>query len=574
MGPELSIASNPDQDNFCSGIDCLPAVMVAQAHSGEGNLKQKLRHSSTSELNGHSNNSNFKCYFKNDSSQAKNFYSKLWNKEVVKTVEHHKSSKSKRKKEKPKFKPHNHYEEPPYHIALLSSTEKNRQGYTPLYKNFHCFYTRNIYRRIRDAWNRPISSVPGGYIEVIDRQSSDENWSFYYSGIKDRVINMGSYNYLGYAENSGPITEKVIKIIKENGVGVCSSRNELGHSKLTDNLEKLMARFLGVEDCVVFGMGFATNSTNIQCFVNQNCLILSDEHNHASLILGCRLSGATTKIFKHNDMEDLEMKIRRYIIEGQPKTGESWAKIIVVVEGIYSMEGTIVDLPKLIELKRKYNCYIYLDEAHSIGALGPNGKGVVDYFGCDPNDIDILMGTFTKSFGAAGGYVAGKKIIADTIRIGSYSHYYATSMSPPIAQQIISVLKSLLGEDGTQEGANRIKRLAQNSRYFRRKLIKMGFIVYGHDDSPVVPLLLCFCSKIAALIRMAHEKGLGLIGAGYPATALTTGRARFCISASHTKEMLDHALAVIEEIGTKIGIKYSRQNFNEYEDYEELDQNL
>ncbi|XP_075680521.1 serine palmitoyltransferase 2-like isoform X3 [Dermatophagoides pteronyssinus] len=492
----------------------------------------------------------------------------------------------------------NRYEQPPYHIAFLcyisyavlilfgyirdfmrktgleknlSAVERDREGYTSLYKSFESFYTRNIYRRIRDAWNRPIASVPGAEIDVVDRYSSDENWTFEYPGTKSRVINMGSYNYLGYAENSGPIHEKVIKTIYDNGVGICSTRNELGHNEHVKHLEQLMARFLGVEACVVFGMGFATNSTNIQCFVGQGCLIMSDSNNHASLILGCRLSGATIRKFKHNNMKDLEHEIRRYIVEGQPKTGEPWNKIIIVVEGIYSMEGTIVNLPELIRIKKQYKCYIYLDEAHSIGALGPNARGVIDYFGCDPSDVDILMGTFTKSFGAAGGYVAGSRDLVNLIRINSFSHYYANPMSVPIAMQISCVVQSLSGEDGTDDGRKRIQKLAHNSRYFRKKLRQLGFIVYGHDDSPVVPLLLCFCSKIAAVIRMAHDKGLGFIGAGYPATPLTTGRVRFCISAAHTKDMLDRSLNVMNEIGDKINIKYSAETVDDDNDDEIYD---
>ncbi len=284
-------------------------------------------------------------------------------------------------------------------------------------------------------------------------------------------------------------------------------------------------------------MGFATNSTNINTLVSKGCLIFSDELNHASLILGCRLSGATIKTFRHNglsifllytdniwlnslilnfykDMKDLERKLRNLIVAGQPKSHRQWRKIIIIVEGIYSMEGTVINLPELIRIKKKYKCYVYLDEAHSIGAIGPNGRGVVDYYGCDPKDIDLLMGTFTKSFGAAGGYIAGTKDIIEHIKVHSYSTAYATSMSPCIAQQIFGVMKTIMGEDGTNDGMSslskyhiflsysiikgqkRIQQLARNTKYFRRKLNQMGFIIYGNDDSPVIPLMLCFCPKI------------------------------------------------------------------------------
>lgn len=175
-------------------------------------------------------------------------------------------------------------------------------------------------------------------------------------------------------------------------------------------LEQLTARFLGVEDAIVFGMGFATNSLNIPTLITPGCLVVSDEKNHASIILGLRLSGAVTKVFNHNSINDLERVLQESIATGQPKTGKPWKKILIIVEGVFSMEGSIVKLPEIVALKKKYKAYLYLDEAHSIGATGPSGRGVLDFYGVDPNDIDILMGTFTKSFGSAGGYIAGNKV--------------------------------------------------------------------------------------------------------------------------------------------------------------------
>lgn len=157
-------------------------------------------------------------------------------------------------------------------------------------------------------------------------------------------------------------------------------------------------------------MGFATNSLNLPAILSPGCLVVSDEKNHASIILGLRLSGATIRVFKHNDMVDLEKVLKNAIFNGQPKTKAPWKKILIIVEGVFSMEGSIVKLPEVIALKKKYKAYMYLDEAHSVGAMGPNGGGVVDYFGVNPNDIDILMGTFTKSFGSSGGYIAGSKV--------------------------------------------------------------------------------------------------------------------------------------------------------------------
>lgn len=201
-------------------------------------------------------------------------------------------------------------------------------------------------------------------------------------------------------------------------------------------------------------------------------------------------------------MDDLERILRTSIVDGQPNSGEKWTKIIILVEGIYSMEGTIVNLPEVIRLKNRYKSYLYMDEAHSIGAMGLRGRGICDYYGCDPNDVDILMGTFTKSFAAAGGYIAGRKSVIDYIRAYSASFYYGGSVSPPIVEQINSILDDFLqldknnnNNDGSGGGGrsselqNKITRLRTNVNMFRKRLKQLGFHIDGNDDSPVVPIM-------------------------------------------------------------------------------------
>uniref|UniRef100_A0AAY3ZZF2 serine C-palmitoyltransferase n=1 Tax=Denticeps clupeoides TaxID=299321 RepID=A0AAY3ZZF2_9TELE len=423
------------------------------------------------------------------------------------------------------------------HIAREREEQKD---FVPLYQDFENFYTRNLYMRIRDSWNRPICSVPGAKLDLAERVSHDYNWTFEYTGraVKD-VINMGSYNYLGFAENSGACAEAAANVTLKYGVGVCSTRQEIGNLDRHEELEKLVAKFLGVESAMAFGMGFATNSMNIPALTGKGCLILSDELNHASLVLGARLSGSSIRIFKHNNMQSLEKLLGDAIVNGQPRTHRPWKKILIVVEGIYSMEGSIVRLPEVIALKKKYKAFLYLDEAHSIGALGTSGRGVVDYFGLDPRDVDIMMGTFTKSFGAAGGYIGGKKELIDYLRTHSHSAVYATSISPPVAEQIITSMKCIMGEDGTTLGCERIRQLAENTIYFRRRLQEMGFIIYGNSDSPVVPMMLYMPAKIGAFGREMLKRNIGVVVVGFPATPIIESRARFCVSAAHTKEMLD-----------------------------------
>ncbi|MBN3309229.1 SPTC3 palmitoyltransferase, partial [Amia calva] len=437
---------------------------------------------------------------------------------------------------------------------------EEQKDFVPLYQDFENFYTRNLYMRVRDNWNRPICSLPGPLFDMMERVSDDYNWTFRHTGRKiENVINMGSYNYLGFAENNANFLTTVAENLQEYGVGVCSTRQEMGNLDIHKELEDLVATFVGVDAAMTFGMGFATNSMNIPALVGKGCLILSDELNHTSLILGARLSGATIRVFKHNNMQSLEKMLREAICNGQPRSHRPWKKILILVEGIYSMEGSIVRLPEIVALKKKYKAYLYLDEAHSIGAVGPTGRGVVEFYGLDPSDIDVLMGTFTKSFGAAGGYIAGKKELVDYLRTHSHSTVYSSAMSPPVARQIIRAMKCIMGLDGTTVGIQRVRQLAENTRYLRQKLHEMGFIIYGSQESPVVPLLLYMPGKVGAFAREMLKRKIGVVVVGFPATPITESRARFCVSAAHTREMLDKVLLALDELGDSLTLKYSRK---------------
>ena len=446
----------------------------------------------------------------------------------------------------------------------IAETNK-RKGYTPLYASFESFYTRNVYRRLKDVFNRPIASVPGAKVTLVNRTSEDHFWTWNMDRNPNNnveCINLASYNYLGFAEKSGPCTDSAICSVEESGIANGSSRAELGTLDLHHKLETNLADYLSVEDAMVVGMGFATNTLNIPALITKGCLVISDEKNHASLILGLRLSGATVMVFKHNNVDNLEKILRKALIQGHPRTRRAWKKVLIVVEGVYSMEGTIVKLPEIVALKKKYGAYIYLDEAHSVGAMGPNGRGVVDYFNMNPSDIDIMMGTFTKSFGSAGGYIAGSKKLISHIRVNSHGSTYATSISAPVAQQIIASMQEIMSGNGLQ----RIERLRQNTRYFREGVQRMGLITYGHPDSPVVPVMIFFPSKLRYVVNGLHDRGVAVVGVGFPATKMGEERIRVCLSAGHTKDMLDKSLLALNEMAQLAGIKYSRRKYNYDED--------
>lgn len=215
------------------------------------------------------------------------------------------------------------------------------------------------------------------------------------------------------------------------------------------------------------------------------------------------------------------------------------------------------DLPGILALKRKYKFYLYVDEAHSIGALGPRGRGVCDYFGIDPAEVDILMGTLTKSFGANGGYIAADQHIIDKLRSTNAGTAYGESPSPCVFMQILASLKMITGELCPGQGEERLQRIAFNSRYLRLGLKRMGYIVYGHDDSPIIPIMLYHPAKIPAFSHEMLRRKISVVVVGYPATPLITSRARFCVSAAHNKDDLDRLLVACNEVADRMQLKYS-----------------
>eukprot|EP00998_Keelungia_sp_KM082_P012155 NODE_846_length_1600_cov_74.924644_g836_i0.p1 GENE.NODE_846_length_1600_cov_74.924644_g836_i0~~NODE_846_length_1600_cov_74.924644_g836_i0.p1 ORF type:complete len:482 (-),score=82.38 NODE_846_length_1600_cov_74.924644_g836_i0:58-1503(-) len=449
-----------------------------------------------------------------------------------------------------------------FRTLICKLTERNnpkpREPYAPLVSDFDDFYTRRLYYRIRDGFNRPIDSKPGARIVCMGRELKDSGKIVRMTGEVQTCINLSSYNYLGFAENPEHVDSAVHASIDQYSVSLCSATQDIGTCAPLREAEKITARFVGKEDAIIVGMGFATNQTVIPTFCDRGTLIVSDHLNHSSLVQGCRGGAAKTKVFKHNDYNQLERVVRRACIEGQPGRRRAWNKIIILIEGIYSMEGEIADLKRVVEIKKKYKCYLYVDEAHSIGALGKTGRGICEYCGVDPADVDILMGTYTKSFGGIGGYIAADKNLIRYLRATSPGLVYANALSPVICQQVVSALKVIAGEDGTDLGKQKIQALADNARYFRKRLEEMKFIVYGADTSPVIPVMLYHPAKISAVTRECLKRGLAVVTVGYPATPLIESRVRFCLSAAHTKELLDEALDIIDEVGDLCQIKYQK----------------
>ncbi|WFD18896.1 serine C-palmitoyltransferase [Malassezia caprae] len=493
---------------------------------------------------------------------------------------------------------------------------RENNGYAALNSDFDSFFTRRLKTRIDNCFERPVTGVCGRTVVMLERKSNDFHRNFYLTGRKRRALNVSAYNYLGFAQSHGECADNVETGLDLYGISSGGTRLGVGTLDLQVQAEKMVAAFLQQEDAMLVSMGYATNSTTIPAIAGPGTLILSDELNHTSLRAGVRMSGASIRTFKHGDMENLESLLRECISQGQPRTHRPWKKIVLLIEGLYSMEGTIVDLPRVLQLKRRYRFYLYVDEAHSIGALGPHGRGVCDYFGVDPSEVDVHMGTFTKSFGAVGGYIAGNKALIDRIRLANFSNVYGETMAPPVMVQILSTLATIMAVGRTPEkrallpswthfsepflagveGQHRLQRLAFNARYLNHGLRKLGFIIWGSRDSPVVPLLLFQPSKMTLFSEFMQHRELALppskkweaedeawnsaslttahlppapsgaprrrppivvVVVAYPATPLISTRVRFCVSSSHTKDDIDDVLRACDEIGSTIGLKYT-----------------
>jgi serine palmitoyltransferase len=404
------------------------------------------------------------------------------------------------------------------------------------------YYIRKVYGSSLDCFHRPIKGAAATKIKVcLRKEKYVENTKqlVIKPGKYKEAINFGSYNYLGFGGYHEKITPIIMETLKKSGSCMKGFAKEIGISEEQEKLEKMLAKFMHKEDCLLSPMGFTTNSTLIPILVSKDDLILSDALNHSSLIIGMKSSKAEIRIFKHNDIRDLKSKLDDVKKNGL-KNGKQPSKILVIVEGLYSMEGEFCKLREIIELKKIYGFYLYVDEAHSIGCLGRTGRGIVDQLGCSFDDVDLLMGTFSKSFASAGGYIASDKKTISLLRNNSYSYVYGNAMSPVAAQQIISCLEII----DSPEGRSKIAQLRKNSISLRTKFIDAGCHVLGDLESPVIPVMIYHPAKIKDISRICLKNGVAIVVVGFPACPIDACRIRFCVSAGHTDEDIEKGFQV------------------------------
>jgi glycine C-acetyltransferase len=353
------------------------------------------------------------------------------------------------------------------------------------------------------------------------------------------VINLSSNNYLGLTTHP-KLRRAAIDATRKYGVGSGAVRTITGTMKIHMELEEQIARFKKVEACVVFQSGFAANAGTVSAILGKEDLIISDELNHASIIDGCRLSRATIKVFKHRDVADCERVL---------KETENWpGKKLLITDGVFSMEGDIADLPKLCDLAERYNCIMMVDDAHSSGVLGSRGRGTIDHCGVHGR-VDIQVGTLSKAIGSIGGYVCGSKDLIEFLYHRARPFLFSTSHPPSVTATCQAAFELL----DSEAGEKLIKKLWANTKFFKRKLKKLGFKT-GDSETPITPILVGDAGKAFEFSRELFTEGVLAMAIGFPTVPEGKARLRTIVTATHKRADLERAAEIIGRVGKKIGV--------------------
>lgn len=352
------------------------------------------------------------------------------------------------------------------------------------------------------------------------------------------LINLASNNYLGFADRV-ELKQACIDATNRYGVGAGAVRIINGTLRIHQELENKIAEFKGTEAAIAFQSGFNCNMGAISAIMTKEDAILSDELNHASIIDGCRLSGAKIIRVKHQDMNDLEEKAKEAVNSGK------YNKIMYITDGVFSMDGDVANLPDMIPIAEKYGLITYVDDAHGSGVMG-KGAGTVKHFGLQQK-IDMQMGTLSKAIGVVGGYVAGSKSLIDWLKSRGRPFLFSTSLTPGAAGAALASIQLM------QDHPELVEKVWENAIYFKEKLKKIGYDI-GVSETPITPVILGDESLTQQFSKKLIENGLYVKPIVYPTVPLGTGRVRNMPTAAHTKEMLDHAVAIYQKVGNEMGI--------------------
>ena len=368
---------------------------------------------------------------------------------------------------------------------------------------------------------RPISSGQNPLVQMADGSE---------------VLMFGSNSYLGLSDDPR-LKEAAIKAIEKYGSSCSGSRFLNGTLDIHEELEAKLARFVGKDEAVTYSTGFQVNLGVVSCLGFRGGFTFLDSLDHACIIDGSRLGFTQVRKFAHNDMDSLEKKLR-----ATPRSAYKF----IVVDGIYSMEGDIAKLPKIVELCKKYNACVMVDDAHALGVIGENGSGTASHFGLT-DETDLIMGTFSKSFGSLGGFIAGDHTVINYLKHNSRSLIFSASMTPAAVAAASTALDIMINEPERRENLWKVTRHAQEA-------FKAAGFDTGHTESPIIPLFVRDTFKAMTVVRMAYERGVFITPVIAPAVPENDVLIRFALMATHTIEQVDQAVGVLTDIFKQLEI--------------------
>lgn len=395
-----------------------------------------------------------------------------------------------------------------------------------------------------------IDPIQGRIQAICERVNDGQQADFYYYNIpinelhgaatvlvNGREMSMfASYSYLGLIGHPR-INAAAIKAIEKFGTGTHGVRSLAGTLKLHGELEATIAEFKGTDDAVTFSSGYVTNLTAISSLVGRHDCVFSDKLNHASIVDGCLMSGSKFLRFRHNDMEDLEVRL---------KEAPSQAAKLVICDAVFSMDGDIIDLPSVVELCRRYDAWLMVDEAHSIGVLGKTGRGIEEHFNME-GAIDIKMGTLSKTIPSVGGYIAGNADLIKYLRHQSRAYIFSAALPPAQAAAAMEAFRVILEEPW------RVVKLRENTKLFIDGLNERGFDTM-RTETAIVPLLCGADEKAFVMTREAHKRDLFVLPVISPAVPVGLARLRTTVTAGHEPDEIEIALDILEQVGKEVGV--------------------
>ncbi len=351
-----------------------------------------------------------------------------------------------------------------------------------------------------------------------------------------RVLMLGSNSYLGLTVHP-KVKEAAIKAIEKYGTGCAGSRFLNGTLDIHEELEERLAAFVNKEDALLFSTGFQANLGAISGLVGKGEYVILDKSDHASIVDGSRLSYGTVKRFLHNDMESLEKVLSSIELD---------AGKLIVVDGVYSMDGDIANLPEMVKLKKKYNARLMVDDAHAFGVIGKNGRGTANHFGLD-DEVDIIMGTFSKSFASLGGFIASDKEVIDYLRHFARSVIFSASITPASTAAVLAALDIMENEPEL------IDKLWANTERMRKGVVEMGYDI-GTSCTPIIPLVVGDNETVLKMRKMLFDEGLFVNPVLSPAVPPNRALIRLSLMATHTFEQIDFALDKLYKVGKALKV--------------------